>query len=161
MKNLVSVLAGFLFVFLACTSTQAQSTSGTGTEVTRKSKAKGEMSGTTTMPSNAMREGVMMEGDKILITRNGQTTIMTKDTTFANGTMIMSNGMVKMADGTTMNMKNGDRMDMNGNMMQGRMSQENHEGHDHMRTKTEKDGDVKMKSDTEKLKIEKGKKKKG
>jgi hypothetical protein len=160
MKNLVSVLAGFLFVFLACTSTQAQSTSGTGTEVTRKAKAKGEMSGTTTMPSNAMREGVMMEGDKVLITTNGQTTIMTRDTTFANGTMIMSDGTVRMADGTTMNMQNGDRMDLNGNMMQGRMSQEGHEN-SNMRTKVEKDGDIKMKSDTEKLKIDKGKKKKG
>ena len=35
----------------------------------------------------------------------------------SNGSMVSPNGMVKMKDGKTMMMKNGDKMDMNGMMM--------------------------------------------
>jgi hypothetical protein len=46
---------------------------------------------------------------------------MHKEVKMSNGTMVSANGMVKMKEGKTMMIKNGDKMDMKGMMMKEKM----------------------------------------
>ncbi|MES2060542.1 MAG: DUF6799 domain-containing protein [Bacteroidota bacterium] len=58
---------------------------------------------------------MMMDG-KMQMQKNGKTMPMEKDMTLTNGTQVMTDGMCKMKDGTSMTMKDGDMIDMNGKM---------------------------------------------
>lgn len=70
------------------------------------------------MQSNQkMKDCVMMKDGKMMIKKDGKMTSMEYDMTMSNGSVISPNGMVKMKDGKTMQMHNGDKMDMNGEMM--------------------------------------------
>lgn len=158
MKKLMQVLAAGAFLLLTGTVANAQTT----IETTEKTKAKGEMAQDANMPSNAMRDGVMMQGGKILVTQNGKTTMLSEDMNLPNGAVVMKDGTVKMADGSTKMLKDGDRMDMKGHMMHNPRAEQGHEGHDHtkVRVETERDGDVKMKTESEKVKTKPAKKSK-
>lgn len=59
---------------------------------------------------------LMMMNGKMQMQKNGKTMPMEKDMTLTNGTQVMTDGMCKMKDGTSMNMKEGDMIDMNGKM---------------------------------------------
>ena len=159
MKKLISFLVAAAFV-LTVSAAQAQTT-----QTKEKTKAKGEMAQSGQMHSNALRDGMMMQGNKMMVIKDGKATMMTEDMTLSNGTMVMKDGTVKMKDGTTMTMANGDHMDMSGNMMRGRSmnAQQNMQGsmadtsgqgqnQGNMRVKTEKDGDMKMKGEKTKMK---------
>lgn len=104
MKNL-TVLIAALFISLGIVA-QSNSTS-TGMNQTTGTKMKADH--------------YWMKDGKMWCTKNGKTMEMTKDMTLANGTVIMKDGTVKKADGTTMTLKNGERVDANGNMMPKRM----------------------------------------
>jgi hypothetical protein len=67
--------------------------------------------------NNLQQDGLMMQNGKMMRTQNGKTTVMDKEMTLDNGTRIMSDGTVIKKDGTRMKMKNGEHMDMSGNMM--------------------------------------------
>lgn len=62
------------------------------------------------------KDHVMMMGGKMKMVKNGKEAPMEKEMTMGNGTVVMADGMCKMKDGTTMTMKNGDMMDMDGKM---------------------------------------------
>lgn len=59
---------------------------------------------------------VMMKDDKMMVCKNGETTAMTKEIKLKNGSTVMTDGTVKTKDGKTMQMKNGEEMDMKGNV---------------------------------------------
>jgi hypothetical protein len=135
------------------------------TQTTNKTKAKGEMAENGQMQSNALRDGIMMQGNKMMVIKDGKASMMTEDMALSNGTMVMKDGSVKMKDGTSMTMANGDHMDMSGTMMHGMsMNPDNSmqnsmvepagqsPSQEDIRVKTEKDGDMKMKGEKTKMK---------
>lgn len=61
-------------------------------------------------------DGIMMKNGKVMVMENGQSTVLTQDKTLSNGTVISANGNVKMSDGTTKMLKDGDWVGMDGKM---------------------------------------------
>ncbi|HXS58662.1 MAG TPA: DUF6799 domain-containing protein [Hanamia sp.] len=59
-------------------------------------------------------EGIVMRNGKVMVIENGKSTPLTQDKTLSNGEVISSNGQVKMSDGTTSMLKDGDWVNMNG-----------------------------------------------
>ena len=60
------------------------------------------------------KNGVTMQGNKMMVFKDGKTMAMDKDMMLKNGTKVMTDGTIKMKDGKTMKMKNGEMMDMKG-----------------------------------------------
>ena len=69
---------------------------------------------TNKMAPKQNHEGVIMKDGKLLMMKNGQTTQLTTDLTLDNGTIVTANGTVKMKDGTTSALKEGDYVGMDG-----------------------------------------------
>ena len=64
--------------------------------------------------------GVMMKDGKMMTMMDGKPTgPMDHEMSMADGTKVMTNGMVKMKDGKEMMMKDGQMMMMDGKMMEG------------------------------------------
>lgn len=62
-------------------------------------------------------DGVMMQNGKIMKVKNGQMTRLDHDMTMTNGTRIMSDGTCTKKDGSKVMLKEGQHMDMSGNMV--------------------------------------------
>lgn len=62
----------------------------------------------------AVKDYVTMQGGKMLIVKNNRTIRMTKDMTMKDGTIVNPNGSVKLPDGHTVQLHEGDRVYMNG-----------------------------------------------
>lgn len=60
---------------------------------------------------------VSMDNGKIMVLKNGEKSMMTKDSTLQNGSMLMANGFLKMKDGSTLQLKQGDCMDVSGKLI--------------------------------------------
>ena len=63
-----------------------------------------------------MKNGVMMKNGKMMVMKNNKAMPMTSNMTMSNGTMVMTDGMVKMKNGKTMMLKNGECVYMDGKM---------------------------------------------
>lgn len=61
-------------------------------------------------------DGCMMMNGKMMMIKDGKMTAMKKQMTMSNGTKCMVDGKCRKKDGTKMKMKEGDHMDMEGNM---------------------------------------------
>ncbi len=61
-------------------------------------------------------DGCMMMGGKMMMIKDGKMSDMKKPMTMSNGTKMMVDGVCVKKDGTKMKMKEGDHMDMKGNM---------------------------------------------
>ena len=57
---------------------------------------------------------VFMINGKMLMMKEGRTTDMPDDVLLNNGDVVSKNGSIKMKDGTTRTLKNGDSVDLNG-----------------------------------------------
>ncbi|MBW8332924.1 MAG: hypothetical protein K0M40_12950 [Prolixibacteraceae bacterium] len=62
-------------------------------------------------------DGYMMQNGKIVMIKNGKITPVDKDVTLSNGTMIMKNGSYIKKGGSEIKFKEGEHMDMTGNMI--------------------------------------------
>jgi len=62
-------------------------------------------------------DGVMMQNGKVMQMKNGQTTTLSKEVTLSNGTKITTDGTCIKKDGSKMMLKEGQHMDMSGNMI--------------------------------------------
>jgi len=73
----------------------------------------------TNQPSDGYNhpDGYMMQNGKIMMVKNGKMTLLEKDVTLSNGTIIMKDGSYLKKDGTKLNFKEGEHMDMTGNMI--------------------------------------------
>ena len=58
----------------------------------------------------------MMEGGKMMMTKNGETMPMDKDMTLRNGTVVKMDGTVKKKNGKPMKLKDGQMIYVNGKM---------------------------------------------
>ena len=75
--------------------------------------------------ANSHPDGVIMQNGKMMKVKNGQMTSIDQDMTMSNGTKIMSDGTCIKKDGTKINMKEGQHMDMSGNMISKKNNKEN------------------------------------
>ncbi|HRH34963.1 MAG TPA: hypothetical protein PKY12_07875, partial [Catalimonadaceae bacterium] len=66
--------------------------------------------------SATMKECCMMKDGKMMHMKNGQMIPMEKDMTMKNGTICKANGECVMKDGKVIKMREGECMDMMGNM---------------------------------------------
>ncbi len=71
-----------------------------------------------------MTDGVMMKDGKMMVMKDGKSTMMTEEMTMKDGTKVMTDGAVTMKDGKKMMMKEGDMMTMEGMMMKGDMKKD-------------------------------------
>lgn len=62
-------------------------------------------------------DGVMMQNGKMMMIKNGKATILDHDMPMNNGSKIMSDGTFIKKDGTKLMMKDGQHIDMSGNMV--------------------------------------------
>lgn len=63
-----------------------------------------------------MKDGFLMKDGKVMMTRNGQTEVLTADNTLVNGTKVAANGSVMLTDGTSTMLKEGDYVSLTGRM---------------------------------------------
>jgi len=64
----------------------------------------------------SLADGYVMQNGKIMQVKNGQTTLLERDITMSNGTKITGDGTCIKKDGSKMKFKEGQHMDMSGNM---------------------------------------------
>ena len=71
------------------------------------------------LPAGAA-DGVLMKDGKMMMMKDGKATApMTADMPMPDGTMVTTSGVVKMKDGETKQLNNGEMMLMNGHIMKG------------------------------------------
>lgn len=63
------------------------------------------------------KDCVMMKDGKMMAMKGGKTMAMDQDMTMSNGAVVSSDGTVKMSDGSSKQLKNGDCVYMDGKMM--------------------------------------------
>lgn len=56
----------------------------------------------------------LMKDTKMWVVKNGEKTLMAEEVTLANGTIVMANGTVKFEDGTSVTLKEGEFIDLDG-----------------------------------------------
>ena len=61
-------------------------------------------------------DGVVMKNGKLMMVKNGKKTLMDHEMSMGNGMKVLSNGTIIKKDGTKMMMKEGQYMDMAGNL---------------------------------------------
>ena len=64
-----------------------------------------------------MKDCLAMENGQMIIIKNGKKMTMDTDMGMPNGTLVMKDGTCMLKNGSKISLKEGDRMDMNGNMM--------------------------------------------
>ncbi len=64
-----------------------------------------------------MKDCVMMKDGKVMVMKGNNVMALDKDLTLANGTTVKNDGSVKMADGTAMQLKEGEAIDMEGKVI--------------------------------------------
>lgn len=62
---------------------------------------------------------VTLNGGKMMMVISGTKVLMDTDMSLSNGTVVMKDGTYLLKDGNIMMMREGERMDMNGNMLKG------------------------------------------
>ncbi|MCC5929960.1 MAG: hypothetical protein JJU28_11995 [Cyclobacteriaceae bacterium] len=81
-------------------------------------------------------DGFVFQNGKMLKIKDGNISQLEEDATLTNGTVIMSNGIYAIKEGTKMRFKEGEHMDMSGKMVQtidsrnidGHLKPKNYEG---------------------------------
>ena len=68
-------------------------------------------------PVEKIKDCVMMKNGKMMMSKNGVITTMDPDMLMTNGTRVMSDGRIYVRDGIQSKMREGQYMDMSGNMM--------------------------------------------
>jgi hypothetical protein len=78
------------------------------------------------MRNAGVKDGVVMQQSKVMITENGHTMPLTAPEvrTFPNGTKVQADGVVVMADGNTTQLQEGDYMSLSGRITTARMKAE-------------------------------------
>jgi len=96
---------------IACAALLLSATTFAQTDST-KMRSENEMQKENKMKKDCvmMKDGVMMQ------MKDGKATAMSSSVTMSNGTVVMPDGTVTKQDGSKMTLKEGDSMDMKGNL---------------------------------------------
>lgn len=113
MKKLILV-----FVAIAITVGAYAQTGSTNDKMSPRDMNNNQNQNVQNKPVNKSHpDGIMMQNGKMMQVKNGQMTSIDHDMTLSNGTKIMSDGTCVKKDGTKMTMKEGQHLDMSGNMI--------------------------------------------
>lgn len=113
MKNLILVFAAIAISAGAYAQTDSINTKTNQGDMNNKQKQNVQNNPVDKLYS----DGVIMQNGKIMKVKNGQMTLLQeKSITMGNGTKIMSDGTCIKKDGTKMTMKEGQHMDLSGNL---------------------------------------------
>lgn len=82
-----------------------------------KSMDTSRMGGKNSKMQGSTSDGLMMKDGKMWVTKNGKTMPMNAEVTLDNGIRVMTDGTYMDKNGTTMRLKNGESIGMNGKMM--------------------------------------------
>ncbi|UPL48961.1 DUF6799 domain-containing protein [Hymenobacter sublimis] len=104
-----TILATLLLAAAATLSAQAQTKLPPRRPVQPRAKAAAPVGLT-------MKDGFLMKGGKVMMTRDAHTEALTSETALVNGTKVRADGTVTLADGTTAMLKEGDYMSLTGRM---------------------------------------------
>jgi hypothetical protein len=69
-------------------------------------------------------DGIVMQNGKVMQTKNGQTSVLNQKITLSDGTQIMADGTCIKKDGSKMTLKEGQRMDLSGNVVTGKTNKD-------------------------------------
>ena len=103
-----------IFAIAILVGISASAYAQTSTTKMKTDKEKMEMKAKMKM---TMKDGVMMVDNKMMMCKDMKCTPLTETYKFSNGSKISPKGVITMADGKTMKLKNGYEMGMNGKMM--------------------------------------------
>ena len=68
--------------------------------------------GSVTAETKAVKDRVYMKNNAVMISKNGVSSKLTKSLTLNDGTKVMVDGTIKMPDGQTMKLKNGESINL-------------------------------------------------
>ncbi len=125
MKKLIFVLAAFTLIVGAYAQTDSTNRKMNPADITNPNDGlhqnRMDKNQNHKMQNNpvdkSQPDGVMMQNGKMVMLKNGKTTNLDHDLTLSNGTKIMSDGTYIKKDGTKMKIKEGQYMDMSGNII--------------------------------------------
>ncbi len=102
-------------LFFLCLALVATVSSFAQTDTTKKKMDHSKMMNHDQMDMSKT-DGCMMMNGKMMMIKDGKMSPMTNPMTMSNGTKMLVDGTCVKKDGTKMKMKEGDHMDMSGNM---------------------------------------------
>jgi len=73
------------------------------------------------MDNTTVNDWIMTEDGKMMVYKNGKSSMMESDMTLSKGTMVSTDGSVKLKNGKTVMLKNGESIGLNGKMMHSKM----------------------------------------
>jgi hypothetical protein len=73
------------------------------------------------MKNSRMKECLMMTAGKMMVYKDGKINMMESEMALSNGIMVNTDGTVKLKNGETTILKNGESIDMNGQIMHRKM----------------------------------------
>ncbi len=88
----------------------------------------GTVSGVNSQPL-AMGDYVTMTDGNMMVIRSGMMELMDVNITLPNGTVVMKNGSYRLPNGSVNKMKDGDRIDVNGNLSSDKVHKINNPAH--------------------------------
>lgn len=88
-----------------------------GTRMMMKEGDRMDMNGNMMKKGYNRKDHIMMKNGKMMIIKDGKKTALGSTMPMPNGVMVMPDGTCTMEDGTKLMMKDGDKMDMEGNMI--------------------------------------------
>lgn len=106
-KRIVSTVFSAMIVMATCTSSFAQE---------EKTKSNKQVNKQTDNDAVLLKDGYMVKGEKVMLISNGKVTTLNKEVTFKNGDKLMTNAVLIKKDGEKKMLKNGDYIDMEGQM---------------------------------------------
>ena len=65
-------------------------------------------------------DGLRMAGGRLFVVKDGNLSTMDNDLTLANGAVVTNSGLMKMNDGKTVQLNNGELISMDGSMLENR-----------------------------------------
>lgn len=63
-----------------------------------------------------VKDGIVMQGSQLKIVRSGRLFLLNNPVTLKNGTIVMTDGIINMTNGSTPSLKEDDYIDMDGNI---------------------------------------------
>ncbi|MDX5346591.1 MAG: hypothetical protein LPJ89_11640 [Hymenobacteraceae bacterium] len=107
----ISMLLPALLLVLGCNLAFAQETKKKETKTTTNQRVQ---QGNFESESMGVKDGIIMENGRLMLSKDGQRTQMQQDLTLQNGAKLMRDGTIIMKNGEKMKLENGDIIFMTG-----------------------------------------------
>ena len=124
-----------LLLVLGCNLAFAQETKKKETKTTTNQRVQ---QGNFESESMGVKDGIIMENGRLMLSKDGQRTQMQQDLTLQNGAKLMRDGTIIMKNGEKMKLENGDIIFMTGEVKKGGMAREGEQPQKNMQEEQKK-----------------------